>query len=81
MKRGGDRQRVDLEDVNPATDGDDETVLALHEALDKLEEQDRVKADVIKLRYFAGFTIAETALALASLTQLSRNTGLTQNAG
>jgi RNA polymerase sigma factor (sigma-70 family) len=39
-------------------------VLALHEALAKLEETDRPKAELVKLRYFAGLTMEEAAAAL-----------------
>ena len=39
-------------------------VLALDEALTKLGEEDSVKADLVKLRYFAGLTIEETAAML-----------------
>ena len=38
-----------------------DSLLALDEALEKLEQKDKVKADVVKLRYFAGLTIEETA--------------------
>jgi DNA-directed RNA polymerase specialized sigma24 family protein len=46
-----------------ATDNDDQ-LLAVHEALDKLAAQDPLKAQLVKLRYFAGMTIEEAALAL-----------------
>ena len=61
-KRGGDRQRVALEDVEPtATDESRDDVLALDRALRKLEAGDRIRSDVVKLRYFAGLTIEQTA--------------------
>ena len=61
-KRGGDRQRVALEDVEPtAADESRDDVLALDRALRKLEAGDRIRSDVVKLRYFAGLTIGQTA--------------------
>ena len=61
-KRGGDRQRVALEDVEPtAPDESRDDILALDRALRTLEAKDRVRSDVVKLRYFAGLTIEQTA--------------------
>lgn len=40
-------------------------MIALDDALVKLEEQDELKANVVKLRYFAGLTIEQTAAALS----------------
>jgi RNA polymerase sigma factor (TIGR02999 family) len=39
-------------------------ILAVHEALDRLEEEDPLAAEVVKLRYFAGMSVAEVAEAL-----------------
>jgi RNA polymerase sigma factor (TIGR02999 family) len=64
-KRGGGRQRIDLERMNPAVEGPSEDLLALDEALQKLEHKDKLKADLVKLRYFAGLTGAQAAQALA----------------
>jgi RNA polymerase sigma factor (TIGR02999 family) len=64
QKAGGDRQRLDLADVEPAVAGPDDHLLALHEALEKLERQDRRKAELVKLRFFAGLTTEEAAQAL-----------------
>ena len=47
-----------------------EELLALNEVLARLERRDSTMADVVKLRYFAGFTVPETARAL----NLSRRT-------
>jgi RNA polymerase sigma factor (TIGR02999 family) len=41
-----------------------EEVLRVGEAIDKLAKRDRLKADIVNLRYFAGFTVKETAQAL-----------------
>jgi RNA polymerase sigma factor (TIGR02999 family) len=64
LKRGGAKQKVDLEDANIVTEGPSEDVVALDEALTKLALEDPVKADLVKLRYFAGLTIEQTAKIL-----------------
>ena len=64
-KHGGGRKRVDLDKVAPAGPGDvGDDLIALDDALQKLEARDRVRSDVVKLRYFAGLTIQQTADAL-----------------
>jgi RNA polymerase sigma factor (TIGR02999 family) len=64
LKRGGDRQRVDLDhlEASIADPGDD--LLALNEALEKLEAKHPERAALVKLRYFAGLTGDEAAQAL-----------------
>lgn len=64
LRRGGQPERVDLDAIEVALPADDVQVLAIHEALDALEKHDPAKAQVVKLRYFAGLTIQETAKAL-----------------
>jgi len=64
LRRGGGRQRVPLEQVTVATEDDDETVLAIHEALERLAAQDQMKAQIVKLRYFVGLSHQEIADAL-----------------
>jgi len=64
LKRGGDRERVDLESSEGALDPRDETLLALDQALGRLEALDPAMARVVKLRYFAGLTVEETARAI-----------------
>ena len=63
-KHGGNLERVPLEQVEVATDADPDTLLMLTEALEKLEERDPVKAELVKLRFIAGFSNAEAAEAL-----------------
>ena len=63
-KHGGDRRRVELESSAGAQQPRIEMLLALDEALDRLEGLDDRMAKVVKLRYFAGLTVKETALAL-----------------
>jgi RNA polymerase sigma factor (TIGR02999 family) len=64
LRRGGDWQRVDLEQVTVAMEDADETVLAVHEALDRLAARDPLKAEIVKLRYFVGMNHQEIATAL-----------------
>ncbi|MDQ3920007.1 MAG: sigma-70 family RNA polymerase sigma factor [Acidobacteriota bacterium] len=63
-KRGGALQRVSLEGVAALAEGGGADLLALDQALARLEEFDRQKARVVELRYFAGLGIEETAEAL-----------------
>jgi RNA polymerase sigma factor (TIGR02999 family) len=64
LKRGGDYERVNLDDVDIAIEGPTEDIIALDEALAKLAELHPEKAELVKLRYFAGLTVAEAAAAL-----------------
>jgi RNA polymerase sigma factor (TIGR02999 family) len=78
LKRGGGRQAVSLDEESvphprrgwgtPAEVGaaeqDPAEVLAVDEALKRLEQEDPRKAEVVELRYFAGMTVDETAQAL-----------------
>jgi RNA polymerase sigma factor (TIGR02999 family) len=64
LKRGGDRAREDFDEVQLAAPEPVEDLLALDEALGKLAAKDPVKAELVKLRYFAGMTIEEAAAAL-----------------
>ena len=64
LKRGGDRKRLDLEDIDPEIQPPPEDVLALDEALKRLESDDPRKGQIVNLRYFAGLTAKETAAAL-----------------
>jgi RNA polymerase sigma factor (TIGR02999 family) len=64
LKAGGGRTRRELADVDAIVEPPDIDVLALNEALEKLERLDKRKADLVKLRFFAGLTIEEAAKAL-----------------
>jgi RNA polymerase sigma factor (TIGR02999 family) len=62
-KYGGDHQRMSLDDAVLVVGSrvPPETMIALDEALDKLSKTDKTKADVVKLRYFAGLTSKQAA--------------------
>lgn len=64
LKRGGGAQRVSLEDVQPTVNDPPDDLLALDEALTALEQNHPEKAQLVKLRYFAGLTMDEAAQAL-----------------
>jgi len=58
-KRGGKRERVDLDTVELASDADDDTLLLVNESLERLAKEDATAAEVVKLRFFAGLTLEE----------------------
>jgi RNA polymerase sigma factor (TIGR02999 family) len=64
LKRGGERQRVDLEEGEVSVDEPSQDLLAVDEALTKLAQTDKEKAELVKLRYFAGLTIEQAAEVL-----------------
>ena len=65
MRHGGGQQRVNLDDVEIANQVvNDDQILAVHEALDKLAVEEPQKAELVKLRYFAGLSVEETAETL-----------------
>lgn len=63
LKHGGKRQRIELDEAGlkdsrgPYADD----LIALDEVLAKLSKEDKTKAEVVKLRYFAGLSIEQTA--------------------
>ena len=66
LERGGNRQRVELDEsilVGPQEIRPDE-LLALNDALEKLSEQDKTTAELIKLRIFAGVSVKRAAQML-----------------
>ena len=73
-KRGGDRERIEIEAVEPAIlplRCDD--LLGLDAALRKLAQQHPRKAELVKLRFFAGLTVARAAKALGICTSTAEN--------
>ena len=63
-KAGGQLQRVELHDEQLAAPSWNVDLIALNEALDKLASHDNRKAELVKLRFFAGLTIGQAAAAL-----------------
>ncbi len=64
LKRGGDRRRVPVSVADLAAEQDSEEILAVDEAVRRLEETDAQAAKVVQLRFFAGLSVDETARAL-----------------
>jgi len=64
QRHGGQWQRVDLRHVTLATEDTDDTVLAIHEALETLAHESPQQAEIVRLRYFAGLGHAEIAEAM-----------------
>jgi RNA polymerase sigma factor (TIGR02999 family) len=63
-KAGGGRERIDLAEAEAAIEGPRVDLLALDEALTALEARDKRKADLVRLRFFAGLTNEQAAAAL-----------------
>jgi RNA polymerase sigma factor (TIGR02999 family) len=64
LRHGGGRKRLDLDRLELTEDGTSPDVLALDAALQKLAAEEPSAAEVVKLRYFAGLTIAHAAASL-----------------
>ncbi len=64
QRRGGDRQRVDLEEVHLSISAPVEELLQIDEALERLGAEDHVAAQLVKLRYFVGLSVEESAESL-----------------
>jgi len=64
LRHGGGQKRVDLHEVDVAAPVNDEQLMALSEALDKLAAQHKAEAELVKLRYFVGMTNDEAAEVL-----------------
>lgn len=64
IKRGRNLARIDLDDACYATAARSDDLLALDEALARLAAESPAKAELVKLRYFAGLTLEESAAAL-----------------
>jgi len=65
LRHGGGQQRVNFDDVEIANQVvNDDQILAVHDALEKLAVEEPQKAELVKLRYFAGLTVEESAEAL-----------------
>ncbi len=61
---GGGQQRVDMQEMDLASQDDDDQILAVNDALDKLAVEHKAEAELVKLRYFVGMTNDEAAEVL-----------------
>jgi RNA polymerase sigma factor (TIGR02999 family) len=69
-KHGGNRQRVAIEDVEPAGGDAPDRLIQIDEALNRLAEEDQTAAEVVKLCYFGGLDVEQSA----DLLEISRAT-------
>jgi len=63
-RHGGGQVRLNVDDLEIAAPGSDDQVLAINDALEKFVSIDPLKAELVKLRYFAGLTIEQAAKVL-----------------
>ena len=64
LKHGGERRRVDLDSACAVFEPSSLDLLALDEALSKLVSIEPAKAELVKLRFFAGLTMPDAAAVL-----------------
>jgi RNA polymerase sigma factor (TIGR02999 family) len=74
LKHGGGQRRLDLSQVDVASASDDETLLAVSEAVDKLAAHDALGAELIRLRFFAGLSNAEAGEMLGLPERTAKRT-------
>jgi RNA polymerase sigma factor (TIGR02999 family) len=73
LKRGGGQKRFEVDEADVPIEPPSENILALNEALGRLEQTDPRKAQIVLLHHFAGLTMDETAQALGvSLSTVER---------
>ena len=74
LKHGGGRKRINFDEAILTNDNDTpaDDLIALDEALEKLAKEDPVKAELVKLRYFAGLTVEQAA----EILEISRATAV-----
>jgi RNA polymerase sigma factor (TIGR02999 family) len=63
-RHGGGAEHISLDSLELAAGMEDDQLLALHEAVDRLATHDAAKAELVKLRFFVGLTIEEAAKVL-----------------
>ena len=61
LKRGGGQDRVEMQAADLVIKGPSDDVIALDEALTKLAQEDQIVADLVKMRYFGGLTLEQSA--------------------
>jgi RNA polymerase sigma factor (TIGR02999 family) len=74
VKHGGGLRRVDWPELDVAVAEDDDAILAVSEALDKLAKHDPVGAKLIELRFFAGLPNVEAARVLGLAERTAKRT-------
>ena len=61
IRHGGGQERIDIDSIDVAVEAGPEELLRVHEALDRLADEDPIKAELVKLRFFLGLRIPEAA--------------------
>jgi RNA polymerase sigma factor (TIGR02999 family) len=64
VKRGARPKRLDLKQIDLAYEMPADELIALNEAIEKLQDEDPAKAELVKLRFFTGLTVEQAAEAL-----------------
>jgi RNA polymerase sigma factor (TIGR02999 family) len=64
IRHGAGREHIELDEMEIAAPGNDDEILEVNEALDKLAHQNSAEAELVKLRYFVGMTLDEAAQAM-----------------
>jgi RNA polymerase sigma factor (TIGR02999 family) len=73
VRHGGGQQRVDFDKAELASAAGDEQLLGVNDALDKLAAQNKLEAELVKLRYFVGMTLDEAADVLGISARTADN--------
>jgi RNA polymerase sigma factor (TIGR02999 family) len=73
LRHGGGQERVDFEQAELVSASDDDQLLAVNEALDKLALENKLEAELVKLRYFVGLTVDEAAGILGISARTAAN--------
>jgi len=73
LRHGGGQLRVELDEADIAASGDDDLLLGINDALDKLAATHPLESEVVKLRYFIGMTNEQAAEALGISERTARN--------
>ena len=73
QRAGGNWQKIELSAVSPEISGQPLDILALHEALEQLEQHDSRAHEVVQLRYFAGLTVPQVSKAIGVSLSTAEN--------
>lgn len=73
QRHGGGQEAMPLDEENIVAHQPDDQLLAVHEALDRMAQDFPRQAELVKLRYFAGMTIEETAELLGVSLSTAKN--------
>jgi RNA polymerase sigma factor (TIGR02999 family) len=73
LRHGGGQKRVEFDEAGLVAPSNDDQVLAVNEALEKFAAENKLGADLVKLRYFGGMTLAEAAQSLGVSARTADN--------